>query len=289
MCDDFTLIADEAALSRRQFGLMSTAAATVAVVASSAGSVLAATSGGLSESMVSVTTPDGVADAFFVHPPKGKHPGVILWPDIGGLRDSFKEMARRLAGHGFAVLAVNHYYRGARAPVLDSFSQFRTPEGMAKLKPLIAGVNPATTVRDSKAFVAWLDAQKSVNSTRKIGNYGHCMTGSYTVRAAAAVPARIGAAVSLHGGGLVGPAADSPDKLLASTKASFLFAIARNDDAKAPTDKDGLKAAAKAANRSAEVEVYKADHGWTVLDSPSYDKPEADRVFGRMLALFSKL
>lgn len=286
MCDDFTQIAEQAALSRRQFGLIGAGAAAVI---GAPGGVLAATASALSESTVAVTTPDGTCDAFFVRPAKGKHPGVILWPDIGGLRDAFKEMARRLAGHGFAVLAVNHYYRGGKAPVLESFSQFRTPEGMAKLKPLIAGVNPATTVRDSKAFVAWLDAQKSVDSKRKIGNYGHCMTGSYTVRAAAAVPERIGASASLHGGGLVGAAADSPDKLLASTKASFLFAIARNDDAKAPTDKDGLKAAAKAANRPAEVEVYKADHGWTVLDSPTYDKAEADRAFARMLALFGKL
>ena len=286
MCDDFTMIAEEAAISRRQFGLMGAAAA---VVAGSSGAVLAKTGSALSESMVSVTTPDGMADAFFVRPSKGKHPGVILWPDIGGLRDAFKEMARRLAGHGFAVLAVNHYYRGSKAPVLDSFSQFRTPEGAAKLKPLIAGVNPGTAARDSKAFVAWLDSQKSVDSKRKIGNYGHCMTGSYTVRAAAAVPGRIGAAASLHGGGLVGPAVDSPDKLLASTKASFLFAIGRNDDARAPTDKDRLKAAAKAASRPAEVEVYKADHGWTVLDSPTYDKPEADRAFDRMLALFTRL
>lgn len=286
MCDDFTLIAEQAALSRRQFGLIGAGAV---MAAGSATSVLATTSDALREAMVSVTTPDGVADAFFVRPAKGKHPGVILWPDIGGLRDAFKEMARRLAGHGFAVLAVNHYYRGGKAPVLESFAQFRTPEGMARLKPLIAQVNPATTASDSKAFVAWLDAQKWVDSKRKIGNYGHCMTGSYTVRAAAAVPGRVGAAASLHGGGLVGPAADSPDKLIAKTTASFLFAIARNDDAKARGDKDALKAAAKAAKRPAEVEVYKADHGWTVLDSPTYDKAEADRAFDRMLALFNTL
>ena len=287
MCDDFTMIADEAALSRRQFGLIGLGAA---VVAGTAGPVLAGPAlRPLDESMVAVPTPDGVADAFFVRPTKGKHPGIILWPDIAGLRDSFKEMARRLAARGFAVLAVNQYYRSSKAPVLENFAQWRTPEGQAKLKPMIAAVNPATAARDSIAFVKWLDAQKWVDIRRKIGNYGHCMTGSYTVRAAAAVPNRIGAAVSLHGGGLVGPAADSPDKLLASTRASFLIAIARNDDARAPGDKDALKVAAKAAKRPAEIEVYNADHGWTVLDSPVYDKAEADRAFSRMLALFSKL
>lgn len=287
MCDEFTLEAERAALSRRQFGI----AGGAAVLAGCAGGeAFAATSGaGLVEAMVGVPTADGTCDAFWVHPAKGKHPGVVLWPDIGGLRDAFKEMARRLAARGFAVLAVNHYYRGGRAPVLESFAQWRTPEGQAKLKPMIAQISPATIASDSKAFVKWLDKQAAVDSKRRIGSYGHCMTGGYTVRMAAAVPARVGAGASFHGGGLVGPQADSPDKLLGQTKASFLFAIARNDDARAPGDKDALKAAAKAAGRPAEVEVYNADHGWTVLDSTVYDKAEAERAFARMLVLFGKL
>ena len=286
MCDDVTRIADDAALSRRQLGMLGAAA----VVASCSGtSADGAARTGLVESEVSIPTPDGTADAFFVHPAKGSHPAILLWPDIGGLRDVFKDMARRLAGKGFAVLAVNQYYRSAKAPVLESFAQWRTPEGQAKLKPMIAQINAQATRRDAVAFVGWLDRQAGVSKTHGIGTCGFCMGGPFTVRTAAAVPDRVRAAASLHGAGLVGPDAASPDKLLSTTRASFLFAIARNDDARAPGDKDVLRAAAAAAGRPAEIEVYAADHGWTVADSPVYDKAQAERVLARMQVLFKAL
>ena len=168
-------------------------------------------------------------------------------------------------------------------------AEWRTPEGQAKLKPMIAAITPPGVTSDTMAFVAWLDKQVSVERKRGIGTIGYCMTGPFTVRAAAAVPRRIKAAVSCHGGGLATAAPDSPHRLLASTQASYLFAIARNDDARSPGDKDTLRAAAKAAGRAAEVEVYNADHGWCTLDAPTYDKAEAARAWGRALVLFGKL
>jgi len=236
---------------------------------------------------VTVTTPDGKADAWFVTPETGKHAAVILWPDIAGLREAYKTMATRLASSGYAVLVVNHYYRGAVAPVLESLVAWRTPEGQAKLKPLIAAITPAGTMSDAKAFVAWLDAQAEVDTAKKIGTCGYCMGGPYTVRTAFAVPTRVGAAASFHGGGLVGDAPDSPVKLIAQTNAGFLFAIAQNDDASAPGDKTALAAAAKAAGRPAEVEVYPAQHGWCTIDAPIYDQVQADRAWARMLALYA--
>jgi len=286
MCDEFTLKADAAALSRRQFGIGGTVAAMAAFASSVAE---AAGKTGLVEKTVLVPTPDGKADAFFVHPAKGRHPAVILWPDIGGLREAFYQIARLIAAQGYAVLAVNQYYRGSKAPVLASFAEWRTPEGQAKLKPLIATINPAATTRDATAFVAYLDGQSAVDKAKGIGTCGFCMGGPFTVRTAAAVPGRVRAAASFHGGGLVGDAADSPIRLLAATKASYLIAIARNDDARAPGDKDALKAAAAAAGRPAEIEVYDGDHGWTVMDSPIYAKAEGDRAFARMFALFKGL
>ncbi|MBY0394798.1 MAG: dienelactone hydrolase family protein, partial [Novosphingobium sp.] len=229
MCDEQTEAQNAAWLSRRQFG------------AAGAGLVVMATIPGCSEAQsapgnlavkgraVTVTTPDGKADAWFYAPETGKHPAVIMWPDIAGLREAYKTMASRLASAGYAVLVVNHYYRGAVAPVLDSLVAWRTPEGQAKLKPLIAAITPAATTSDAKAFVGWLDAQPEVDTAKKIGTCGYCMGGPYTVRTAAAVPDRVGAAASFHGGGLVGSEADSPVNLLAKTKASFLFAIAQND------------------------------------------------------------
>ena len=232
---------------------------------------------------------DGKADGFFIRPAHGTHPAILMWPDIAGLREAYKVMARRLALAGYAVLVVNHYYRTARAPLLASMAEWMTPAGQARLKPAIAAITPARTLADARAFIGFLDAQPGVARGRGIGTCGYCMGGPYAVRTAAAVPARVAAVATLHGAGLVTDAPDSPHRLLGETKAAFLFAIARNDDARAPADKDALKAAAAAAHRPAEVEVYAADHGWCTIDAPSYNKAEAERAWGRMLSLFSRL
>lgn len=289
MCDDFTDADQDTALAakrltRREFAAMG---AAVTIAACSGGDADAA--GSLTERTVEIHTPDGTADAFFVHPAKGAHPGVILWPDIAGLRDAFKTMARRLAGAGYAVLAVNQYYRGAKAPLLASLAEWRTDAGRAKLQPLIAAINPETTTRDAAAFAAFLDTQAAVDKRRGIGTQGYCMGGPFTLRTAAAAPARVRAAASFHGGGLVTDKPDSPHLQIARTRASYLIAVAQNDDARAPTDKDTLRKAAADAGRPAEIEVYHADHGWCVLDSPSYNQAEADRAWGRLLALYAKL
>jgi len=290
MCDDLTAAAEDAVriragLTRRAFGITGGATALWA-----SGVATAATAGAsLVETTVTVATPDGKADAFFVHPATGKHPGVLLWPDIGGLRDAYKVMARRLAQAGYAVLVVNQYYRNAPAPVLKTFMEWRTSEGQATLKPMIAAINPARTTSDAAAFVKFLDAQPSVDTRRKLGTAGYCMGGPYTVRTAFAAPARVGAAASIHGGNLVSDAPDSPVRLIAHTRAAFLFAIGRNDDARAPGDKDALRKAAAAAHRPAEIEVYPADHGWTTIDAPMYDAAQAEKAWARMLALFAKL
>lgn len=290
MCDDLTARDDDLALAarglnRREFTALGAAGALAAYAAAPAG----AAAGKLAESMVEVPTPDGKADAFFVRPARGKHPGVILWPDIAGLRDAYKEMGRRLAASGFAVLVVNHYYRAGKAPLLSTLSEWRSPAGQEKLKPAIATLSADNTVKDAAAFVAWLDKQPSVNRKRGIGTQGYCQTGSFAIRSAAALPGRIKAAASFHGGGLVSDKPGSPHTLFGQSQAGFLIAIGRNDDARAPGDKDALRAAAQASGRYVEVEVYKADHGWCTLDAPSYDKAEADRAWSRLLELYKRL
>ena len=289
MCDDLTAIDDDLALtskglSRRNFAGLSSAS-LLAACTTTEGADAAATR----ETAVAIATSDGTADAIFIHPAKGRHPAVIMWPDVAGLREAYRQMATRLAAAGYAVLVVNHYYRAGKAPLLASMAEWRSPAGQEKLKPAIASLSPANTVKDAAAFVAWLDKQSAVDKRRKIGTQGYCQTGSFAVRTAAALPGRVGAAASFHGGGLVTQAPDSPHLLLAKTKAAFLIAIAKNDDARAPGDKDALRAAAAAAGKSAEIEVYNADHGWCTLDAPSYDKAEADRAWARLLALYSGL
>ncbi|MEA3265083.1 MAG: dienelactone hydrolase family protein [Pseudomonadota bacterium] len=289
MCDDLTAIEEQQALDARGIDRRSFAALGVAGLGVLAAPLAAKAPAGLAEQMVTVTTPDGKLDAFFVHPAKGRHPAVILWPDIAGLREAYKVMARRLAADGHAVLVLNQYYRSAPAPHFDAITQWRTPEGQAKLRPMIPLLTPEAIERDAKAAVAWLDGQKAVDKKRGIGSSGYCMGGPFTVRTAHAVPGRVRAAASFHGGSLVTDKPDSPHQLLKATKAGYLFAIARNDDARAPGDKDALRDAAKAAGRPAEVEVYPADHGWCTIDSPVFDKVQADRAWERMLALFKTL
>ena len=211
-----------------------------------------------------------------------------MWPDIAGLRDAYKTMGTRLAAAGYAVLVVNQYYRSSPAPILASLMEWRTPAGQEKLKPMIGAITPSGTTSDAAAFVSWLDAQRQVNSKKRIGSCGYCMGGPFTVRTAFANPARVGAAASFHGGGLVGDAPDSPINLIAKTRAAYLFAIAQNDDERAPKEKTQLRVAADAAKRPAEIEVYPAQHGWCTLDAPIYDRAQAEKAWGRMLALFKK-
>lgn len=298
MCDEHTDREDEIwlasrAVSRRKFGALGAGAMAVVALpgclsinADEAGRTTAART---NERMVSIPTPDGTCDALFVYPAKGRHPAIVMWPDVAGLRDAYKTMARRLAAAGYAVLAVNQYYRAGAAPFVATISEWRTPEGQAKLAPGIATLSPANTRRDAAALVGWLDRQASVDTRRKIGMAGYCQTGSFTLRSAAALPQRIGAAASFHGGGLVTDKPDSPHLLFASMSAASLIAIAQNDDARGPGAKTALRNAADQAGRKAEIEVYPAQHGWCTLDSPVYDEVEAERAWSRMLALFSGL
>lgn len=291
MCDQDTEADNESwlALNRRQFTALGAGAAAMTIVPG----CMAQTHDGagamkVASRAVTITTPDGKADALFVHPEGGKHPAVIMWPDIAGLRDAYKTMGTRLAEAGYAVLVVNQYYRSSPAPILNSLSEWRSPEGQQKLAPMIAAITPAGTVRDAAAFVAWLDGQAEVDTGRKIGTCGYCMGGPFTVRTALANPARVGAAASFHGASLVNDTPDSPHKLLAQTRAAYLFAIAQNDDARAPDDKVRLREAADAAKRPAEIEVYPAQHGWCTIDAPIYDKAQAEKAWGRMLALYKQ-
>lgn len=291
MCDDLTAIEEEAALnskglSRREFAALGV---TGMLAGGMADAALAKDVMVVIEETVLIPTSEGNLDALFIRPAKGKHPAVILWPDISGVREAFRMMGKRLAASGYAVLVVNQYYRSAQAPIMKSISEWRTPEGQAKLRPMIGALSTEGITRDAQAMVAWLDQRREVNRKRGIGSCGYCMGGPFTVLTAAAVPARVRAAASFHGGGLVTDKPNSPHRLLASTKASYLIAVARNDDAKAPADKDAFCDAAKAAGRPAEVEVYAADHGWCTLDSPVYDKAEAERAWTRMLVLFKGL
>ena len=239
----------------------------------------------VAESDVTVTTPDGAADCYFVHPATGTAPGVLIWPDIFGLRPAFRTMGKRLAQSGYSVLVVNPFYRLKKAPTAEAGSA--TP--IQDLLPLARSLNETTQMTDAKAFIAWLDAQNSVARNRKMGTQGYCMGGPMAFRTAAAVPDRVGAVASFHGGGLVTPGPDSPHLEAAKSKAEFLIAIAENDDARSPNDKTALKDTFAKANLPAEIEVYKGTaHGWCPPDSRVYNEPQAEKAWSRLLVLYGK-
>ncbi len=290
MCDEAKIARwAKETLDRRQFAALGGAAAIAACAPKgTGGSAAQAASSALTETGVTFATADGTMDAFFVHPAKGTHPGVIFWPDIASIRESKRNMARRLAGEGYAVLVMNPYYRDVAGEQFTDFASFAANGGFAKVKPWRAKLDADAIGRDAMATVAWLDQQTAVDTTRGIGTQGYCMGGPFTVWSAAAVPDRIKAAASFHGGGLVREDSEkSPHKMLDKTQATFLIAIAQNDDAEAPGDKTAFAAAADKAGRKAKVEVFAGDHGWTVPDSPAYAEPAAQKAYADLLTLYS--
>jgi carboxymethylenebutenolidase len=263
-------------VTRRQFGVL--LAAGVAMTLPEVANAQAT-----SDREVEIKTPDGTCDAYFVHPASGTGAGVLIWPDIFGLRPAMRTMAKRLAGSGYSVLVVNPFYRVGKPTATGA-----TP--IPEMMPFRKGMSAATDMTDAKTFVAWLDAQPQVNKNRKVGVQGYCMGGPMSFHTASAVPGRIGAVGSFHGGGLVNDAAgpNSPHVLAAATKASFLIAIAENDDKQRPNDKTVLKDTFEKAKLSAEIEVYPAAHGWCPPDTQVYSEPAAEKAWSRLLALYGK-
>jgi carboxymethylenebutenolidase len=278
-------------IGRRDFVALS-----VAGIAASAGWAAAAAPLEVVETNVDIKTPDGTCDAAFIYPKTGSYPGVLIWTDAFGLRPAFRDMAKRLAAEGYSVLVPNPFYRVTKAPVFGDVSKFdfQNPTDRAKLGPLMGSVNAAGAAeKDAAAYIAFLDAQKQVDARKKIGTQGYCMGGPLIVRTAAAQPNRVGAAASFHGGGLVTPNPDSPHLLAPKIKARMYFGIAANDDMSQPDAKDKLKESFAAAKVMAEIEVYsQSQHGWCVPDmpvqngKPIYNKPDAERAWDKLLALY---
>jgi carboxymethylenebutenolidase len=265
-------------VTRKQFGVM--LGAGIAMMLPRVANAVTVT-----ESDVDVTTPDGAADCYFVHPASGTAPGVLIWPDIFGLRPAFRQMGKRLAESGYSVLVVNPFYRTKKAPTASAGGA--TP--IQEVRPLAGTLNETTQMTDAKAFIGWLDGQPSVARNRKMGTQGYCMGGPMAFRTAAAVPERVGAVGTFHGGGLVTDAPNSPHLQAAKTKAQFLIAIAANDDARSPNDKTALKETFAKANLPAEIEVYPGSmHGWCPPDSPVYNEPLAEKAWSRLLVLYGK-
>ena len=265
-------------VTRRQFGAL--VAAGVALTLPTVVNAVAVT-----EMEVTIKTPDGTCDAYFVHPTTGTAPGVLVWPDIFGLRPAFRQMGKRLAETGYSVVVINPFYRAQKAPT--------APKGGAtpiqEVLPFAKALSETTHMTDAKAFIAWLDQQQSVAKNRKIGTQGYCMGGPMAFRTAAAVPDRVGAVASFHGGGLVTKEPNSPHLQASKTKASLLIAIASNDDMRSPDEKSVLNETFAKSGQAADIEVNSGAHGWCPPDSQVYNMADAEKAWSRLLELYKKL
>ena len=287
MCDEDTVEDNEkflsraGYLSRRQFNMLTAGTALTMLLPRAANAL------DVTESDVKVPTPDGLADCYFVHPSGGKHAGVIMWPDILGLRPTFRLMGKRLAESGYSVLVANPYYRGAKSPVVSEGASYQDPTIRNTVMPLYRQLSAETHTTDARAFVEFLDRQAAVDTGRKIGAMGYCMGGPMTMRTAAAVPERVGAGATFHGGGLATDEEDSPHLLVPEMKAHFLIAIAASDDERDPEAKKVLRETFDKARLPVEIEVYKGTmHGWCPPDNPVYDETQAEHAWARLLVLF---
>lgn len=281
MCDADSVMSGS--ISRRDFGVLSAGAVTAVALWPSAAAALDA----LTSRSVSLTTAAGTVDAYFTAPSSGQHPAVLIWPDIRGLRPTFTAMADRLAAQGYSVLCVNPFYRWVAGPAMTEGEEFSDEAVRARLFGWMNAMSRPIVEADTRDYAAFLDAQAEVDSSRKMTVAGYCMGGPMAVVSAATLPDRIGAAASFHGGGVGTDKADSPHLLIGGTKAAYLFAIAQDDDAKDPAEKDRLKSVLAARPQWHEVEVYAANHGWCPPDGFAYDEAQAEKAWGRLLAMMT--
>lgn len=286
MCDDHAFDdmiehnLRQGGISRRELGSLTLGAGIAFALPRAAGAAET------TEAEVTIDTPDGKADAYFVHPAEGRHAAVVFWPDIFGLRPAFRQMGKRLAESGYSVLVPNPFYRTQKAPTSPEKADFDDPETRKMLMGLAGTLSEATSRTDARAYLGWLDRQQATDSGRKAGTSGYCMSGKIAFATAAELPDRVAAVASFHGGGLVTGQPDSPHLLVPKTKARYLVAIARNDDEKEPEAKVTLRETFAKAGLEAEVEVYPALHGWCPPDSAVYDAAQAERAWERLLALY---
>ncbi|HET6537429.1 MAG TPA: dienelactone hydrolase family protein [Sphingopyxis sp.] len=283
MCDADTVAGSRQVIGRREF----TAIGAAAVTAAALWPASAASLEGLSSRHVAITTAAGTVDAYFTAPREGRHPAVLIWPDIRGLRPAFQAMADRLAAQGYAVLCVNPFYRWQAGPAMAEGEEFSDAAVRERLFGWMHALNRSLIEADTRDFVDFLDQQETVDKSRAMAVMGYCMGGAMAIYSASAKPERVGAVASFHGGGVGTDKADSPHLLIAQTKAAYLFAIAEDDDAKDPAEKDRLRAVLGGREPWHEVEVYPAKHGWCPPDGFAYDEAQAEKAWDRMLVMMS--
>ncbi|BBZ34227.1 dienelactone hydrolase family protein [Mycolicibacterium confluentis] len=233
-----------------------------------------------------VTTPDGACTITLATPEgDGPWPGVVMYPDAGGARDTFTQMATQLAEYGYAVLVPDVYYRNPGWEPFDMANVFTVPEERARLFTMISTVTPDHMASDANAFFDYLQARPEVSGT-KFGTTGYCMGGRTSLIVAGRVPDRVAAAMSFHGGGLVTDDPSSPHLQADRIQAAVYVGGAENDGSFTAENAETLEKALAAAGVEHTVEIYPAGHGFAVPDNAPYDAAAARRHWAAMKDVF---
>jgi carboxymethylenebutenolidase len=243
----------------------------------------------MSGEMVDVQTRDGVADAYLARPQDGeRHPAVLLLADAVGLRPQIEQMADRIAGRGFAVLAPNYFYRAGRAPVVpvpDLKDPAQRAPFIAQIRPLVAGLTAEMIVRDGASYLDLLEAA----GRGPVAITGYCLGGRTGWRIAAAYPDRVAALGGFHAGALVTDEADSPHLSAGSLAAELYFGHADHDEGMTTEDIAVLEHALDASGARYRSELYEgAAHGYTMPNSAAYDEAAAERHYGELFGLLER-
>jgi carboxymethylenebutenolidase len=241
------------------------------------------------EHEVDIVTPHGVMDTFVTHPERdGPFPVIFFYMDAPGIREELRDMARRLATAGYAVVLPNLYYRAGTGTTFDQTELRKEGPERERMWQLMYSINNALIMDDTRALLAFIDEQPYARGDR-IGCVGYCMSGQYVFTAAAEFPDRIAAMASLYGVGLVTDRPDSPHLRADRISAEMYFGCAEVDSYAPPEVVSQLQRALLATNTLFEVELYPGtEHGFAFPKRPVYDKAAAERHWERLLALFRR-
>ena len=240
------------------------------------------------EQHFSIPLADGASEAYLYSKPGERLPGVIFLTDIGGIREAEQKSARRLAEQGYTVMMPNIFYRSGRPPVIKYPVDSNDDGSKARMAEIKKPLTPAAIARDASGYVDALAAQAAV-SDGPFGVVGYCFSGAFAMRTAAARPDKIAALASFHAGGLYQDSPDSPHLLLPKINARLYFGHAVQDKSMPAESIAKFEEALRKWDGHFESETYDgAYHSWTTLDSPVYNRPQAERAFAKLTELLAR-
>jgi carboxymethylenebutenolidase len=238
------------------------------------------------EKEVVVTTKYGNMPSFAACPDgPGQYPGIIFYMDAPGIREELRNMARRIAKHGYFCVLPDMYYRLGTL----RFDIARRDDAMAAVfLAAMRSLSNAGVVDDTGALLAYFDAQERVKPGA-VGCVGHCMSGQYITTVAARFPHRMAAAASLYGVGIITDQEDSPHLLLDRIKGELYYAFAETDHAVPPHIPGELQALLAKTDIRHEVKVFPGtQHGFCFPERPVYDTLAAEETWEKIFAMWDR-